>query len=74
MVVVPATSPVTNPVLLTVAMVVADDVHGVEAAGVPEPVNCEVPSPLPQADKVPVIVGLLLTVNVAVVLQLLVLV
>ena len=31
--------PVTTPVLLTVATPVLDEVHGVVAAGVPEPVS-----------------------------------
>ena len=47
-------------------MVVADDVHGVEGSGVPEPDNCEVP--VIQADKLPVIAGLEIVI-VAVVLQ-----
>jgi hypothetical protein len=36
---VPPLSPVTNPVLLTVATTVLEDIHGFEAAAVPEPVN-----------------------------------
>ena len=54
-VVVPAETPVTTPALLTVATPVFDDVHGLTAAGVPEPVNVVV-API-QTFNVPVIVG-----------------
>ena len=36
---VPAETPVTTPALLTVATPVFEDVHGVVAAGVPDPIN-----------------------------------
>jgi hypothetical protein len=36
---VPVETGVTRPVLLTVATPVEADIHGLEAAGVPEPVN-----------------------------------
>jgi hypothetical protein len=39
MVVVPAATPVTNPVLSTVATAVLEEVHGVVVAGVADPVN-----------------------------------
>jgi hypothetical protein len=38
-VVVPEDTPVTNPDVVTVAIDVFPDVHGFDAAGVPEPVN-----------------------------------
>jgi hypothetical protein len=41
-VVVPALTPVTKPLLLTVATAVFDDTHGFEAAGADDPVNCVV--------------------------------
>jgi hypothetical protein len=41
-IVVPADTLVTKPVLFTVATAVFDDVHGDTAAGKPEPVNCVV--------------------------------
>ena len=67
MTLVPANTPVTTPVLLTVATVVVADVHGLVASGVPEPVKVVVdPS---QTVKVPVIVGVALTVTVAVFIQ-----
>ena len=65
MVVVPAVTAVTNPTVDTVAILVADEVHGLVVAAVPLPVSWEV-APT-QADKVPEIVGLALTVYVAVV-------
>ena len=37
--VVPAATPVTTPALVTVATPVFEDVHGLTAAGVPDPVN-----------------------------------
>ena len=67
MVTVPALTPVTTPALETVATAVFEDVHGVVACAVAEPVSVEV---LPiQAFKVPLIVGKGFTVNVAVVIQ-----
>ena len=63
-VVVPAATPVTTPVLLTVATPVLDEIHGLIAAGVPEPVNVVV-NPT-QTVNVPVIVGCAFTVTVAV--------
>ena len=71
MVTVPALIPVTTPVLETVAMAVLEDVQGVVACAVAEPVKVEV---LPtQAFKVPLIVGNALTVKVALAMQLFVL-
>ena len=61
MVVVPAATPVTNPVALIVATAVFDEVHAFTAAGEAEPFNCLV-API-QADKVPPIVGNALTVT-----------
>ena len=58
-------SPVTNPVELTVATAVSDEVQGSTVLGTPEPTSCEV-VPL-QKVKVPVMIGLLLTVMVKVV-------
>jgi hypothetical protein len=55
MVVVPAAIPVTTPALLTVATPVLDDVHGLAAAGVPEPFNVVVEPA--QIFNVPVMVG-----------------
>jgi hypothetical protein len=66
-VVVPAATPVTMPVLLTVATPVLDDVHGLTAAAVPDPVNVVV-DPV-QTFNVPVIVGCAFTVIVAVLEQ-----
>ena len=62
---VPVATPVTKPVLLIVATAVLDDVQGVVASAVPEPVNCLVP--LRQTVGVPVIVGkaTMVTVDVA---------
>ena len=65
MTLVPADTPVTNPVELTVATAGVADTHGLTAAGVPEPVNCVV-NPT-QTVRVPVIVGSALTVTVAVI-------
>ena len=66
-VVVPADTPVTTPVLETVATPVLDDAQGVVASGVAEPVSVELwPT---QATNVPVIVGKAFTVNVAVCVQ-----
>jgi hypothetical protein len=64
---VPALFPVTTPVLLTEAMPGAEDVHGLTAAGVPEPVNVVVPSS--HIVNVPLIVGCAFTVIVTVLLQ-----
>ena len=61
---VPADTPVTKPVLSTVAMPVDAETHGFEPAGVPEPVNWVVP--VPQMLNVPVMVGKALTVTVPV--------
>ena len=60
----PAETPVTTPVLLTVATAIVPDTQGFTAAGVPEPVNGVV-APT-HTVSVPVIVGLGLTVTVAV--------
>ena len=62
-VVFPAETPVNTPVELMVATAVLDDVHAFEAAGVPEPANCDV-API-QVVNVPEIVGNALTVIVA---------
>ena len=64
---VPGATGVTKPVLLTVATAVEAEVHGFEAAGVPDPVNWDA-DPM-QTESVPVIVGNALTVTVAVILQ-----
>jgi hypothetical protein len=67
MVTVPALIPVTTPALETVAIAVLDEVQGVVACGLAEPVKVDV---LPtQATKVPVIVGSSFTVKLAVVIQ-----
>ena len=67
MVTVPALTPVTTPVLETVAIAVLEDVQGVVACAVAEPVKVDV---LPtQAFKVPLMVGNALTVKLAVVIQ-----
>ena len=52
---VPAAAPVTTPALLTVATPVLDDVHGLTAAGVPDPVKVVVDPT--HTVKVPVMVG-----------------
>ena len=52
---VPAATPVTTPVLLTVATAGVAEIHGLTAAGVPEPVNVVV-DPL-QTLRIPVMVG-----------------
>jgi hypothetical protein len=67
MVVVPAATPVTTPALLIVATPVLEDVHGLAAAGVPDPVNVVVDPT--QTVKVPVMVGCALTVIVVVLEQ-----
>jgi hypothetical protein len=61
---VPAETPVTRPVLFTVATAGVAEIQGFEAAGVPEPVNCVV-DPV-QTMSVPVIVGNAFTVTVEV--------
>jgi len=61
---VPAATPVTTPALVTVATLVLEDVHGLAAAGVPDPVNAVVDPT--QTVNVPVIVGCALTVTIAV--------
>jgi hypothetical protein len=67
MIAVPAATPVTTPALLTVATPVLDDVHGLTAAGVPDPVSVVVDAI--QMVNVPVIVGCALTVTVVVLLH-----
>jgi hypothetical protein len=62
---VPADTPVTNPVLLTVATDVFDDTHGLKAAAVALPVSWVVRPK--QSFNVPVIVGSGFTVMVIVV-------
>jgi hypothetical protein len=63
-VVVPGFTPVTTPALFTVATAGVADVHGLTAAGVPDPVNVIVaPS---QTTVGPVMVGCALTVIVTV--------
>ena len=63
-IVVPGLTAVTTPPLLIVATAVLDEVHGVVAAGVPDPVKLIVnPS---QTEVGPVIVGCAVTVIVAV--------
>lgn len=52
---IPALTPDTNPVLLTVATEGVPEIHGFIAAGVPEPVSWVV-NPT-QTESVPVIVG-----------------
>jgi len=65
MVVVPEATPVTRPVVLTVATDVLEDTQGLLDAAVPDPVNCDVP-PLAQVFNAPVTVGSAFTVKVAV--------
>jgi len=66
-VVVPADTLVTTPVLSTVATPGALDTHGFTAAGVPDPIKVMVPPR--HTDVGPVIVGTLLTVIVIVAVQ-----
>jgi len=63
--VLPTDKPLTNPVELTVALAGVEDVHGVVAFAVPDPVNCVV-EPIHTVN-VPDIVGngLIVTVNVS---------
>jgi hypothetical protein len=63
-VVVPVEREVTNPVAFTVATAGFEDVHGVTAAGVPDPLNCVVDAIHP--DNVPDIVGKALKVTTVV--------
>ena len=58
----PAETPVTSPLALTVATAVVADIHALEPAAVAEPVNWAVEPT--QTVKVPVMVGRSLTVNV----------
>jgi len=60
-------TPVTTPVLLTVATAGVAETHGFTAAGVPDPVNVVVPPT--QTVNVPAIVGAAVTVTVAVCVQ-----
>lgn len=69
MVVVPAATAVTSPVLLIVATPELDDTHGLTAAAVADPVSWDV-KPI-HAFNVPEVVGKGFTVKVAVILQLL---
>ena len=64
MVVVPVDKALTKPVEFTVATSPLDEVHGFEAAGEADPESCAVA--FTHAERVPVIVGKALTVNVAV--------
>jgi hypothetical protein len=61
----PTATPVTKPVEFTVALAGIEEVHGVVAFAVPEPVNCIVEPT--HTDSVPDIVGngLMVTVNVS---------
>jgi len=59
----PVATPVTTPPLVTVAYEVFDEVHGLDAAGLPEPVRVTV-APT-HTLSVPEIVGVALTVSVA---------
>jgi len=64
---VPADTPVTNPALSTVATPGVPDTQGLTAAGVPEPLNGVV---LPtHTFNVPLIVGNVFTVTVAVMIH-----
>ena len=63
---VPAATPVTRPVLLTVATPVEEETQGFDEAAVADPVNCLVDPA--QTLKVPLIVGKGLMLIVAVVL------
>ena len=65
----PAATPVTTPLLFTVAIAVLDDLQGFVVAAVPDPVNVVVKPA--QTVNVPEIVGSAFTVTVAVMIQLL---
>ena len=67
MIVVPPETPVTTPLLFTVATAVLDEVHGVTVAGVAVLANAVVEPA--QTFSVPVIVGSAVTVTTAVVIQ-----
>lgn len=67
MVTVPLETPKTDPVLLTVAIEVLDDVHGVLLAAVPLPVRDSVPNL--HTEVLPEMVGKLLTTAFAVIVQ-----
>ena len=60
---VPAALPVTNPLLSIVAMLVEADTHALDAAAVPEPINCVVA--FAHTVSVPVMLGKALTVITA---------
>jgi hypothetical protein len=64
---VPGLTPVTTPALLTVATPALEEVHGLTAAGVPEPVKVIVE--LLQTEFGPEIEGCGFTVTVAVLVQ-----
>jgi hypothetical protein len=64
---VPGFTPVTTPALFTVATPVLEDVHGLTAAGVPEPFNVVVE--FLQTVNVPLMVGCAFTVTVTVLLH-----
>ena len=64
---VPAATPVTRPVLLTVATPVEEETQGFDEAAVADPVNCVVDPA--QTLSVPVSVGKTFTVTVAVIIQ-----
>lgn len=63
MVVVPAEIPVTTPELLTVATDVLEDIHGLEPAAVPEPVNVVVEPAHKVDEPVMLIVGFIVNVT-----------
>ena len=64
---VPAATPVTRPVLLTVATPVEEETQGFDEAAVADPVNCVVDPA--QTLNVPPIVGKAFTVTVTVMLH-----
>ena len=61
MVTVPSETPLTNPLLETVAIAGSELIHGLLASGVPEPVSWVVPPE--QMMRFPLIVGALTTFN-----------
>ncbi len=61
MVVVPGATAVTNPVLFTVATLVLPETQAPLAAGIPDPVSCDVAF-APQTESWPVTVGRSFTV------------